>query len=449
MCLDETSPDLALPTDPPPAPVTAQIARYGAIAVALHWIIAFCIFGQIALGWQLHHIPMGPARYAAFQLHKSIGITILLLSLVRLGWRMARPSPPESDLPRWQQVASRLVHSGLYFIMIALPLTGWIMVSTSKLPIPTLLYGVVPWPAVPGLSGLAPDAKAAWNGVGNFGHSALVYVTVAMLVLHLGAVAKHQLADRDAVFARMAPGARPGWKEPRLWIVMALALAAIVAGRDVVSAPIPDHKDVGITPAVPAVSPVSGTTPASLPKNLPTAKTTPAPVESAAGPLVWRMQDGQLRFATTWSGAPIEGSFSRWSADILFSPDRLAQSKLTVRIDIASASTGDSQRDAALPTSDWFDTAAHPSAKFRSKQIRPTGGDGYVATGTLELRGISHSMVVPFTVKIRNGVAAARGAFTVDRNVFGVGQGDWSATDQIPAGVKVSFAIKASSLPAE
>jgi len=427
--------------DPAPA-VPARVASYSAVAIALHWIIALCILGQIALGWQLHHIPMGPGRFVAFQWHKSIGITILLLSLIRLGWRILRPAPPESDLPHWQQVASRLVHWALYFIMIALPVTGWIMVSSSKLPIPTLLYGVVPWPALPGLGSLAPDAKAAWNAAGNVGHSALVYVTVAMLVLHLSAVAKHQLVDRDDIFARMAPGARSGWKEPRLWVVVALALAAIVAGRNMVSGGTVDHHGGH---AAPAGAPLAPVTSAPAPTPSPTIEATPA--KPAAGPLAWHMQDGRLRFATTWSGAPINGSFSRWSVDILFSPDQLEQSMLTVRIDIASASTGDSQRDAALPTSDWFDTTAHPSATFSSKKIRATGGDGYVASGTLELRGIRHSLAVPFTVKIRNGIATARGAFMIDRTLFGIGQGDWSATDQIPAGVNVSFAVKADALP--
>ena len=430
--------------DPTPA-AAARTASYSAVAIALHWIIALCILGQIALGWRLHDIAPGPGRFAAFQLHKSIGITILLLSLARLAWRLVRPAPPEIPMPRWQHVASRLVHGGLYAIMIGLPLTGWIMVSTSKLPIPTRLFGVVPWPTIPGLAGLSPATKAALNGAGDAGHSLLVFVTIAMLVLHLGAVAKHQLVDRDRVFARMAPGAGPGWKEPRLWIVAALAVTAMLVGHNIVAGSTVGRHDDEHRQAQPAPAPIPNVAPSLVATAAPPAAATPTPEKPDALPPHWRMQDGKLRFATTWSGAAIAGGFSRWSPEIVFSPDDLEQSSLAVRIDITSISTGDSQRDAALPTADWFDTAAHPSAIFRSKQIRSTGGESYVAVGTLDLRGTRHSVSVPFTVRISNDIATAQGAFTLDRTTFGVGQGDWSATDQIPAAVQVTFSIKAKA----
>ncbi|MDB5708154.1 MAG: hypothetical protein JWL96_224 [Sphingomonas bacterium] len=428
-------------SDPAPA-VSVRAVSYSAVAIALHWIIALCILGQIALGWRLHDIAPGPDRFVAFQLHKSIGITILLLSVARLAWRLVHPAPPEMPMPRWQHVTSRLVHWGLYGIMIGLPLTGWIMVSTSKLPIPTRLYGMVPWPAVPGFTGLSPATKAAWNGASNTGHTLLVFVTVAMLALHLGAVAKHQFVDRDGVLARMAPGAKSGWKEPRLWIAAGLALAAILIGHNILggsSAGRHEHEQARAAAApVVAVAPVAAA-------DAPVAAATPAQQEPKALPPHWRMQDGTLHFATTWSGAAIAGGFSRWSPEIIFSPDDLARSSLAVRIDVTSVSTGDSQRDAALPTADWFDTATHPSAIFRSRNIRSAGGDSYVAVGTLDLRGVRHSVSVPFSVKIANGSATAQGGFTIDRTLFGVGQGEWSATDQIPAGVRVSFAIRANA----
>jgi polyisoprenoid-binding protein YceI len=326
--------------------------------------------------------------------------------------------------------------------MIGLPLTGWIMVSTSKLPIPTRLYGMVPWPVVPGFTGFSPATKAAWNGASNTGHTLLVFVTVAMLALHLGAVAKHQFVDRDGVFARMAPGAKSGWKEPRLWTAAALALAAILIGHDILggsNAGRHEHEQARAAAApVVAVAPVAAA-------DAPVAAATLIPEKPEPLPPHWRMQDGTLRFATTWSGAGIAGGFSRWSPEIIFSPDNLARSSLTVRIDVTSVSTGDSQRDAALPTADWFDAATHPSAIFRSRNIRSAGGDNYVAIGTLDLRGVRHSVSVPFSVRIVNGSATAQGAFTIDRTLFRVGQGEWSATDQIPAGVRVSFAIRANA----
>lgn len=210
----------------------APLSRYSTVAILLHWLIAAAIIFQMALGWRMEDAN-GPAGFAIFQLHKSIGITILLLSLARLGWKLIKPEiPPVPGRPAWEHLASRVVHTGFYVIMIGLPLTGWAIVSTSRTGIPTVLFGVAPWPHLPMLSTLAAPAKEAWHEASEFGHNALVYMTLALLFLHLGAVAKHQLIDRDMVLARMAPGGRPGWAEPRFWALLAAALAILVtAGR--------------------------------------------------------------------------------------------------------------------------------------------------------------------------------------------------------------------------
>ena len=156
------------------------------------------------------------------------------------------------------------------------------------------------------------------------------------------------------------------------------------------------------------------------------------------------MQKGSsLTFSATWSGNAIEGRFNRWTADILFSPEALDRSKLTVGVDMASAVTGDAQRDESLPSGDFFDTAEHPKATFTASKFRKTGEGKYVADGTLDLRGVKKPLSLPFTLKIDGDTATARGVTTLDRTVFGVGQGEWASTDQIAAGVKVSFSLTA------
>jgi hypothetical protein len=138
-------------------------------------------------------------------------------------------------MPRWQHLAAAAVHWGFYVIMIALPLTGWIMVSASNVASPIVLYGVVPWPAVPGLADLDPASKTMWHAFGQNGHGILAVSAIVLIALHLGAAAKHQLLDRDTVLARMAPGARPGWKEQRLWLAFACALIVAAVGFNFVS----------------------------------------------------------------------------------------------------------------------------------------------------------------------------------------------------------------------
>ncbi len=424
--------------------------RYTTVAIVIHWLIAAAIIFQIILGWRMGDGPKGPTTFALFQLHKSIGFTILLLSLLRLVWKLLNPVPPPPvDQARWEQVAAKLVHVGFYVIMIGLPLTGWILVSASRTPIPTLLFGTVPWPHLPLLPELAEGAKHAWREAGEIGHGVLVKLTYLLLVLHLGAVAKHQILDRDAVFGHMAPGARPGIKEPRLWLAAAGLIAVVAAGYL-------------YTPAVTAKSAASAVEVAKVDNSAPAAApsdtaTAPAAGAAAAGtaapavpeadlkdPVAWTVQKGSsLGFTATWSGEAIQGQFKTWTADILFSPQALDRSKVTVAVDMASAGTGDAQRDESLPSGDFFDTAEHPKATFTATKFRKTGEDKYVADGTLELRGVKKPLSLPFTLKIDGDTATARGVTTLDRTTFGVGQGEWASTDQIAASVKVSFSLTA------
>jgi cytochrome b561/polyisoprenoid-binding protein YceI len=425
--------------------MAASRTRYTTVAIVIHWLIAAAIIFQIILGWRMGDGPKGPTTYALFQLHKSIGVTILLLSLLRLVWRLFNNPPlaPEGQ-PKWEQAASKLVHIGFYVIMIGLPLTGWIMVSASRVPIPTLLYGTVPWPHLPLLPELAESAKHAWREAGEIGHEVLVKLTYLLLVLHLGAVAKHQVLDKDEVFGNMAPGARPGWKEPRAWLAAAGLVAVIAAGylytpavKAKPAAPAPAAQPVeALAPATPAVAAPEAAAPA--------ATEAAAPEAALKDPVAWVVQKGaSLTFTASWSGEAIEGQFKSWKADILFSPQALDRSKVTVAIDMASVGTGDAQRDESLPSGDFFDTAEHPKATFTAAKFRKTGEGKYVADGTLDLRGVKKPLSLPFTLKIDGDTATARGVTTLDRTTFGVGQGEWASTDQIGASVKVAFSLTA------
>jgi cytochrome b561/polyisoprenoid-binding protein YceI len=436
------------------APSPAARARYSTVAIALHWLIAALIVTQVILAGRMEGRPT-PQHFAITQLHKSIGITVLLLSLARLAWRLVNPPPPEpASLSRWERVLSVVVHWSFYLIMIGMPLTGWIMVSTSRIAIPTVLYGLVPWPHIPGLPELAPGAKEAWHRFGVSSHHLIIKFGYGLLALHVAGALKHQLfAADEPILSRMAPGARSGrWFEPRL-IAIAAAFVGVVAFAELVQPPLPHAAPLpppqaaeGPVEAAPSSAPAAATaaTPAAA-AGATAPAAAPAPI---AKPVAWKVSPGStLGFATSWSGSPIQGRFEKWTADILFSPDALDGSKVSVAIDLASVNTGDQQRDASLPSGDWFDTAAHPKATFTATKFSKTAEGRFVAHGKLELRGVSKPLDLPFKLKIDGDTASVSGVTSLDRTAFGVGQGEWQSTDQIPAKVSVTISLKATRQP--
>jgi cytochrome b561/polyisoprenoid-binding protein YceI len=420
-------------------------SRYATVAIILHWLIALAIAAQVSIAWRMGGRPT-PENFALLQLHKSIGITILVLSIIRLGWRLTNPPPPEPPrLARWEIVLSQTVHWGFYVIMIGMPLTGWLIVSASRIQIPTLLYGAVLWPNIPGIDGLAPAAKKVWHTIGANGHGLLAYGLYALFVLHVAGALKHQLFERDMpVFSRMAPGAVAGrWRDPRLLLVVIAVMGAVAFGKLVQ----PPRPVMG--PSSAAAAPAEEAAPASSAAAAafaaPAAAAAP-PAAPSTDPVAWKVAPGSaLTFATRWGGDAVQGRFDNWKADILFGPDALAKSKVTVTIDMTSAKTGDAQRDASLPAADWFDAATHPKAVFTATKFEKTGADRYVAHGSLNLRGVSKPLDLPFKLTVTGDKARVSGETGLDRTAFGVGQGEFTATDQVPAKVAVHVQLTATS----
>ncbi|WP_293900842.1 YceI family protein [Phenylobacterium sp.] len=422
-----------------------RAARYSALAIALHWTIAALIVLQIVIAGRMEG--RTPEAFAVVQFHKSIGITVLLLSLARLAWRVVNPPPPEpATLAGWERTLSTVVHWAFYVVMIGMPLTGWIMVSASRIVLPTLLFGHIPWPHLPGLPELAPAAKKVWHDTARDAHHLIIKGAYVLIALHVAGALKHQLFTRnEPVLARMAPGAVGGrWLEPRLFAILAGVIAVIAFGKLYE----PPRPAMGVLPPPPVApaEPVAPTPPAPVVAPAPAAAAAaPEPVLSA--PAKWAVTpDSTLGFATAWSGDAIQGRFDKWTADILFSPDALDGSRVSVAIDLASAKTGDEQRDASLPSGDWFDTASHPKATFTATRFSKTGEGRFVAHGTLSLRGVSRPLNLPFRLKITGDRAEVSGVTSLDRTAFGVGQGEWKSTDQIPAKVTVTIALKAKRM---
>jgi cytochrome b561 len=182
---------------------TISRKRYDAVAVVLHWTMALGIFALIGVGLAMKHAGLPKFRVVQlFQLHKSIGIVILLLAAARLAWRLVRRAPPLPEaMPALERKAAHAGHAALYFFMLALPLTGWAVVSTSPLHIPTVLFGAVAWPDIPFLADL-PD-KTLVHAVAEAFHKYGAYALIAVLAGHIGAALRHAFKG-DVPLARMS-----------------------------------------------------------------------------------------------------------------------------------------------------------------------------------------------------------------------------------------------------
>ena len=189
--------------------------RYTILAIAFHWLIALGVLLLICIGLAMTKLTVTPMRqFQLYQLHKSIGVTVLLLSLLRLAWRFAhRPPPLPSMMPLLERRAASTTHCVLYGLMIGMPLTGWAMVSASRYNIPTVLYGLVPWPHLPILATLHGKAPVEASLMQVHGYGA--WLLIGLLVLHAGAALRHHVSLRDDTLWRMLPLlSRPTPKNP-------------------------------------------------------------------------------------------------------------------------------------------------------------------------------------------------------------------------------------------
>jgi polyisoprenoid-binding protein YceI len=150
-----------------------------------------------------------------------------------------------------------------------------------------------------------------------------------------------------------------------------------------------------------------------------------------------------LGFDSSLGGVKFSGGFRRWDAAIAFDPKDLAGSKASVVVDLASAGSGQKERDEALPTSDWFATAKFPRATFATSSIMKAGQDRYLARGVLTMKGVSKPVSLPFALTLDHGVAAMTGSVAIDRTLWGVGLGQFAGDDLIPHVVTLRIRIVA------
>lgn len=172
-------------------------ARYSRTAISLHWLLALGLAGTFALGFYMHDLPLSPDKLKLYSWHKWAGISLLVLAVIRLGWRVTHPPPRlPSDMDALARMAAHTGHGLLYVLMLAIPLSGWLMSSAQGFQ--TVWFGIVPLPNLVAknaeLSGWLKDA-----------HVVLNYTLLAVVVGHVGAALQHHFIKKDTILKRMLP----------------------------------------------------------------------------------------------------------------------------------------------------------------------------------------------------------------------------------------------------
>ncbi len=371
---------------------------YSGFAKLLHWLIALVIAGMVGLGVYMTDV-QGDLQYKLwlYQLHKSFGVTLFTLALVRLVWRQISPPPPmPAHMPGWERRAATAAHAGLYVLMFAIPLSGWARVSASPLSVPTEVFGLFTLPHIPFLASLPSDTKQAWEPVFQTAHAVLAWTLVAIVAVHAAAALRHAFILRDDVMTRMLP------RRSRR-AVTGLALAGLLAPL------------------------IWG--------------------EARAAEWTILTDKSEIAFSGNAAGQTIKGVFEDFSGDVTFDPDAPEKTEATIIIQIGSVSTGNSDVDGTLPGEDWFNASEYPQATFTADSAEPAEGENaYVLNGTLELKGNSGNVAVPFTIDVTGDTASASGELTINRLEFGVGPEGPISGITVTEEVTVSFDLQAEKV---
>ncbi len=392
--------------------MSATTPRYHEVARLLHWLIAGLIVLQYVLAEMAEEATSDLQELALMANHKSVGMTVLMLAIVRVIWRFTHTVPPlPATMPRWQVRASSLSHALLYGLIFALPITGWLFSSATAYSVSW--FNVFAFPDLIGGSESRADVLEEV-------HEILANVLFFVALIHILAALKHGLFDRDGVLSRMSS-----------WLSIGLFLVAIAVGILLLAVPapstVPSASGVSVEPATRSPDQVAPAAPEMIDTTLP----------------LWNIDTSMsyIRFTANQAGAHFTGTWPQWSADIRFDPDNLAASSARVRVDTTSPATGDSERDATLVKPEWFDSSLHPEVIFRSIAIFADETGGYVATGTLRIRNSEHPVRLTFTHKRQDGKDTIAGVVNLDRIELGVGTGEWTDTSWVGQDVKVEFQV--------
>lgn len=176
--------------------------RWGAVAQLLHWLIALAVLALVVLGWVMVAWRISPTKFELYSLHKSLGITVLALVVLRLAWRLTGGVPVwPPGTPAWERAAALATHVALYLLLIAMPVSGYLINSASNFPL--VVWGLF---ELPNLTGEDERLQA----LAELAHLSMFWIMAALVLLHVAAALRHHWLLKDDVLRRMLPARRKG-----------------------------------------------------------------------------------------------------------------------------------------------------------------------------------------------------------------------------------------------
>lgn len=395
---------------------------FGFVSRGFHWSMALIILGLLALGFWMAGLPFSPFKFELYGLHKAFGILILGLGSLRIISRFIQKGP--LALPthhRWERFLSKTIHIVLYSSIIGMPLSGWIMSSAGEFAVS--FFGVFDLPSL-------SDKNEALYELMKAVHEAFSYALIGALGLHILGALKHHILDRDETLRRMSGNLAIG-----ILGLIFLSIPLTFAVSEILETVAEDDTQVTHVQEASAPSIVAEN----------------GGMNSSVQAWVVDPATSSINFEFQQYGQNVSSSFAKWSADIAFDPEDLENSRVDVVIDVSSIQTGSADRDEQARGNEWFEASVYTEAHFESESFTALNPNRYEAFGNLSLHGVKLPVSFPFSLEILDADQGQKRAnmsanFMLNRLDFGIGQGQWKATDAIGNGVNIRLEIGAISM---